>query len=291
VSWHFFNRPLEEDRTRTSLTFTDVIFGLVIRQIFVEAIPLSKLSLTVKVHLALALVVVVGSYIGYRSSLKRGSFPLLFFNIPLIRFILDLVMIFLYYLLTVTPDAATNPSSAVVSARFDSTVVTLIFALFLLWDFAGQWMESSGYPVTTNPTRTWITFAGWFGSGVVLAYAYIFRPTTRVTLGIDSALILISLVYRWLKDSAPRQKKSESTPTEPLAAPIPVSGADAIAAATRAAEAASRTAESVTSAATDSAAAAEVAAKAAEIIHRASFTEEVGDLGSGGSNDTGASSG
>src|SRR5271166_2575800 len=129
-NWDFWRRAKRLDESRTSLTFTDVIFGLVISQIFIRAAALNTLSTAVDVHLALSLAVVLGSYIGYRASLKRSTYRLAFFNLPLLRFILDLFMIFLYYVLTITPDETKNPL-APVHAQVDTLVVFLIFAAYL----------------------------------------------------------------------------------------------------------------------------------------------------------------
>jgi len=205
--WKLFKgRNKTADQGKTSLTFTDVIFGLVITQIFVQAVPFRKLSGPVLVHLGLATVVVLGSYIGYRRSLKRGEPPLYFFSLSLLRFMLDLAMIFLYYLLVVTPDTTKDPATAHVSSRFDAVVGASIFLLFLLWDLVSTWMAAAGYQVGYSWLRTFLTFAFLAVSAGVLALAHHEPRSAGWAIKIDTALIVLNLAYRWLKDSAPSPK-------------------------------------------------------------------------------------
>jgi len=216
LSWKWFSRDhqIQYDASKTSLTFTDVIFGLVITQIFIQAVPYSKLSPEVLLHLGLALVVVIGSYIGYRKSLKRRDVPLSFFSWPLIRFGLDLAMIFCYYLLAVTPNTGTNPASATVDPKFDAAVLLIIFALYVLWDVISWIMDISGYVVIFKWPRAVITIVGLVLCVVVLWVSHHLGRTGNETLGIDAALIAIVLAYRWAKDSEAQANPKDSNPCE-----------------------------------------------------------------------------
>jgi hypothetical protein len=224
--WSFRKRPKQIDESLTSLTFTDVIFGLVFTEIFIRAAALRALPAALDVHLALALAVAAGSYIGYRGSLKRGTYKLAFFNLPLLRFVLDLVMIFLYYVLAVTPPGIKSPSS-LVHPRTDSFVVLLIFVAYLAWDAVSWWMAKAGYDaIVFQPLRMRVTMFGVLAAVVVLVLALVVRPPLgqHLAITVDSLLIGIVILYRWLKDSSPRK---ESEPAErPDPSPVPHDGED-----------------------------------------------------------------
>jgi hypothetical protein len=199
--WEWWRRPKSLDKSLTSLTFTDVIFGLVFTEIFTRAAALHVLSTAVVVHLALSLTVAVGSYIGYRGSLKRGTFRLAFFNLPLLRFMLDLFMIFLYYVLAVTPDETKNPA-ALVDARTDSLVVLLIFAAYLAWDLVSWVMSKRGYEIRFQGNRTAVTLLGFLATGAVFGVTWTANSSLsqRQAIVVDSLLIAIVILYRWAKD-------------------------------------------------------------------------------------------
>jgi hypothetical protein len=202
MPWVWLEREKRPDESQTSLTFTDVIFGLVFTEIFTRAAALHALSAAVDVHLALSLAVAVGSYIGYRGSLKRGTYRLAFFNLPLLRFVLDLSMIFLYYVLAVTPDETKNPKVPV-DSKTDSLVVLLIFALYLAWDLLSKWMIRRGYgTISFLWSRTAVTFVAFVLAGIVTAVAWTASlPLNQpLSIGVDISLIAIAIGYRWAKD-------------------------------------------------------------------------------------------
>lgn len=201
--WEPLKRDKSIDDTRTNLTFTDVIFGLTFTQIFIRASALLALSTAVDVHLALSLTVVVGSYIGYRKSLKRAAYKLGFFDLPLFRFVLDLFMVFLYYVLVVTPDETKNPL-ALVHARTDSLLVLIIFAAYLAWDLISWRMSRQGYTeVNYQGRRTWVTAGGCFAVGILVSVAWTAGSplNQHLAIAVDSVLIAIVIFYRWAKDS------------------------------------------------------------------------------------------
>ena len=220
-----WKRPKLLDKSLTSLTFTDVIFGLVFTEIFTRAAALDALSTAVDVHLALSLAVAAGSYIGYRGSLKRATYRLAFFNLPLMRFTLDLFMIFLYFILAVTPDQ-TNDPAAPVHARTDSLVVLLIFGAYLAWDLFSKWMSVSGYDeVHFQWNRTIVTVGGLLLSGIIFGVAWTASSPLdqHFAITIDSLLIAVVIAYRCVKDYVP----SASAPaTEPVPHPAPDIRAD-----------------------------------------------------------------
>jgi hypothetical protein len=202
--FHPLGRRKAPDESDTRLTFNDVIFGLVIAQIFLEAIRLgSPGAKAVWAHLALAFVVTIGSYIGYRKSLKRTRNGLSFFNLPLIQFGLDLAMIFLYYKLAVHPNLVTlkDVGAASISGKYDAKVVTTIFALYAAWDLVSLFMKWRGYDdVRFSWSRASVTWLCLGLSVGVYIGATRFSVQSFPVFWVDLALLGVCVLYRWLKD-------------------------------------------------------------------------------------------
>jgi hypothetical protein len=200
LRWHWFTRQYSTDKADARLTFNDVVFGIVITEIFLEALPIERLRWSVRIHLLLAFLVTVASYIGYRKSKKRTEKALAFFNLPLIQFALDLGMIYLYYRLSITPDLVAHPAAGVVP-DVDAKTVLYIFILYLAWDAVSWSMWRRGYiDVTFYPRRAAVTLVCLALAGTIAVVAGGGSATEESSLAIDSALIVLALLYRWVKD-------------------------------------------------------------------------------------------
>lgn len=144
--------PLPElARFDTGLRFTDILFGFVIKEIFVRLQYSENLPREVLLYLGVATALVLGSWIGYRRSLNRSAYEVKFFNLPFFRFVTDQAMLVLYFKVAsatavdlgkpiagnqtapVTPDPAVLGMSAL-------TLLFYVFCLYLVWDFLGIWM-------------------------------------------------------------------------------------------------------------------------------------------------------
>ncbi len=90
--------PAKRDDDQQALVFTDILFGFVIVELFTQFNSHPERP-EVWYHLSLATALVLGSWIGFRRSRNRQklSFQLKFFNLPLMRFLVDQVMIFFYF--------------------------------------------------------------------------------------------------------------------------------------------------------------------------------------------------
>src|SRR5436305_12242423 len=140
-----------EDVNDTSLRFTDVLFGFALREIVLRLVRWDELTNAARVHLLLATITILGSYIGFRNSQKRGRFRLRFFNLATWRFLLDQAMVFLYFWLALYLPTDRNPTtgglrlpSAHALLTFDARVLFGIFVLYVAWDSLSHWMAHSG---------------------------------------------------------------------------------------------------------------------------------------------------
>ncbi len=144
-----------EDKLGTGLRLTDVIFGFVFKEVFFRLadwneIP-NDIAWTVRIHLVLVAVLVLGSYIGYRNSLKRADYEIAFVNLPMVKFVLDQGMVVLYFVLaTRTPDDPADfaESPSTYGAAWMQDTITLVLAvtcLYLVWDFVSFLMTKFNY--------------------------------------------------------------------------------------------------------------------------------------------------
>ncbi len=146
------DRTADLDKKDTGLRFTDVLFGFVFKEIFFRLADWNSIdgdgAPIVKAHLVLAAVVTMSSYVGFRKSLSRADYKLKFFNLPMIRFVVDQMMVVLYFVLaTRTPDDPELLSGEYAGnwPRDSIGIVLAIMVLYVAWDALSALMASAGY--------------------------------------------------------------------------------------------------------------------------------------------------
>lgn len=159
-----FLPPAKQDAPDTGLRFTDILFGFVIKELFLRLQDWSALPAFVKWQLVAGSALVLGSWVGFRRSLKRTEYDIKFFNLPLARFAVDQLMLILYFRVAIlTPYPYGDHASVDPGALTDSTVKALMYvsALYLLWDLLGLLMAySSKYEVEKD----------WRGAAITLVF-------------------------------------------------------------------------------------------------------------------------
>jgi hypothetical protein len=128
----------EIEKADTSLRYTDILFGFVIRELFLRLQNFPELDSYTQWHLLIGTTLVLGSWIGFRRSLNRSGYTVKFFNLPFFKFLLDQSMLVLYFRLAATTAVdptfvVPDPSLAVRTIE----LVTYIFGLYLGWDILG----------------------------------------------------------------------------------------------------------------------------------------------------------
>jgi hypothetical protein len=142
--------PSEPSRFDTGLTFTDILFGLVIAEIFMRLSNWGELPWINRWQLITATTLVLGSWIGFRRSRNRTRYELKFFNLPLGRFLLDQTMVLLYFrIATLTPTARPFHIDPMMLVKKTTLALLIIFGLYVFWDLGGIWMAKS--PVSSKP--------------------------------------------------------------------------------------------------------------------------------------------
>jgi hypothetical protein len=207
----------EADRQDTSLRYTDLLFGFVVRELFIRLQNWPDLGTTARHQLIAATLMVLGSWIGYRRSLNRSTYAVKFFNLPFWKFVIDQLMLVLYFRLAVqtpmSPSTPHDPSALVVHT---ASLVALVFVLYVAWDLLSIWMARATstengrarprYPTIDRATNELtstrqhidgvgfsITVAGAVAAGLVWS--------AGDRGWVLPALIALLLGYRWAKEA------------------------------------------------------------------------------------------
>jgi hypothetical protein len=213
--------PIDADHD-SGLTFTDILFGFVISAIFVRLQNWGSLEGFVRWQLVTSVVIVLGSWIGFRQSSNRSKYKLKFFNLPLLRFILDQIMVLLYFRIAIlTP---THPTELDPADLANSTleVLLFIFVLYLLWDIGNllmSWQWRRPQSKYLNSTADWIGLAitTFFG----LCFAVLLHVDNEIDVGAQQASLLFGIAvalliaYRFAKDVRNAWKDGNANPPTP----------------------------------------------------------------------------
>jgi hypothetical protein len=203
-----FSPPSEDTKHDTGLRFTDILFGFVISQIFLRLQQWSSLSEFSRMQLVCSTALVLGSWIGFRRSLNRPDYELKFFNLPLLRFLLDQMMLILYFRVATLTPLDPDKSVDVTQVTHDTLkALVFVFVLYFLWDLAGQAMAlprnryptGKKYPKSKRDlTGLSITFAFLLATLAFWHIADSIENVNETALMIASTGVLVA--YRWVKD-------------------------------------------------------------------------------------------
>jgi len=211
--------PIPElERFDTSLRYTDILFGFVIRELFLRLQNWSQLDPDVKLHLLVGTTLVLGSWIGFRRSLYRSHYEVKFFNLPFFRFIIDQLMLILYFRIAVLTDQSGKQVLAVGNlASATIKLVMYVFILYVVWDLLGMWIANAKtrgkgsekkplYPEIINSQmsdkeqpinwRGFLITLGSLGLIVLLWFVHNCFPPKGEFL----AIVALLLLYRWAKE-------------------------------------------------------------------------------------------
>jgi hypothetical protein len=210
-----FSPTADVSKQSTGLTFTDILFGFVIKELFSRLQYWGTQPSVVHWQLITGITLVLGSWIGFRRSMARSNYELKFFNLPLLRFVIDQAMVFMYFRISILTPEAANPSVKPVSlVQTTSKWLAIIFGLYLLWDFLGVLMscgskykkinQKTNEPMTGSLSPNWPGFLITFVSGALIAIVYAIASSTGThNKNVDLLLIattILLLGYRFAKE-------------------------------------------------------------------------------------------
>ena len=214
------------DPATIGISFVDILFALAVGQVldpvknWSEGPDKNSLPLPVWTQLAVVLVLILTSWVGYHSSANRPRFRLGFFNSELVKFTLDVAMVVVYFM------AAAIAARESPTLRVLALMVMIAFGLYFLWDIVGaiqkadprykaEWDRVQAEPTRTdvvedweptNPVRILITFIGLvIASGffvLTLLVPAFHHPTRLEVVAADALAIVVLVAYRYAKQLA-----------------------------------------------------------------------------------------
>lgn len=218
-----FNPTPSVERADTSLRYTDILFGFVIRELFLRLQNWPDIPNIVFAHLVVSTILVLGSWIGFRRSLNRSSYQVKFFNLPFMRFLADQLMLILYFrIATLTPVGANVVTPNLLATK---TLLTLlcVFVLYTVWDLLGIWESCSKneagrprYGLVKGKERTdeWQE-PNWAGAAITFVFLVAFSLLWLVSAHVDPFWLFFVIgallfLYRWTKDARTTWQLSKS---------------------------------------------------------------------------------
>jgi hypothetical protein len=139
-----FHQLARIDRSAIGVSFVDLLFALALAQIFVPIAswaanpkknPLPLTSWTSLILVAFAITIT--SWIGYHASANRARFTVSFINVELVKLVLDVLMVAIYFVLASYGGRPRQPNDR------EASLVALTFVLYMLWDVA-SWRQKHG---------------------------------------------------------------------------------------------------------------------------------------------------
>jgi hypothetical protein len=205
LRWHAGRPPKIDDRN-TGVTFVDVLFALVVGKILDVSVS-GELSTAAIGHLLVGAVLTITSWVGYHNSVNRAQYFLRFWNLPIFLFLIDILLVYVYWLIPVTTvqhqvDGNIPPPDAL---RVTG-LVTIATLLYVAWDSIALWIRKSHkYPRRPEaqdiPSRRYASIVLFVLTLMVLALVWCKDPhTTTTVVAIDAILIVLLIAYRTVKE-------------------------------------------------------------------------------------------
>jgi len=202
-----------------SLRFTDILFGFVIKEIFIRLAQWPKLPNHYRFQLLACSALVLGSWIGFRRSTNRKSFEVKFVNYPLIKFLIDQLMILFYFKIAILTPIDLEKNIIPDWQLVEDTLFTIfiVFLLYFIWDFIGirmavlkQGESEYRYPAYKDKEKNALEFTkqetrDFLGMLITLLFmiiSWIFYFTYKFGDGYASLIWMgVSLmIYRFVKE-------------------------------------------------------------------------------------------
>jgi hypothetical protein len=197
----------------TSLLYPDILFGFVIRELFLRLQNWLAIPNVVRAHLIVGTILVVGSWIGFRRSLNRSSYEVKFFNLPFFRFVADQGMLILYFRIATLTPVGTSVMQPNVIANQTLLPVLWVFVLYAVWDILG--LREAYSRTEHGQPRYWLVSdkkstdkqqpANWAGFAITVGFLGALFAEWLVSACLDPCWALcvlagLLLLYRWIKE-------------------------------------------------------------------------------------------
>jgi hypothetical protein len=222
--------------------FVQLLFSLAIGQVAIKVSDLiigdyALESLYVYTHLALCVVILSTSWVGFQISVSSEGVLDSVFSVPFITLLLDISLVISYFIIVRGAEIINYPKTGeenVVAPDIHNETfwTVIIFTIYLLWDLVTKLFEStfefdnSGVYVKKYPmrpkefaSRAWPTFLCVLLSLFIYWLSEKITPTKFNTVLIDFVLIFLFFLFRGFKQTMKKQYKLSKEK-------IPISNAD-----------------------------------------------------------------
>lgn len=216
------DQPKEPQHTEDALrlTFVEMLFALAVAQVAIGAadlVELGKLSGSAPAaisHLALALMLIAMSWVGWRQSPSPGMKDLVkrVASIAFVGLLLDVLLVVAYFVISRNSEIVTRDGLPVLinaSVVPEAIWICVVFGMYLLWDLVADVFSSDCIPAKGFVARVKIVprlvIASVFCSAVCLLLSYCvyyYSPadaTTWQVVAFDLALVCVLFGFRLLK--------------------------------------------------------------------------------------------
>jgi hypothetical protein len=201
-------RQPQVDRRLVGISFVDVLFALVVA----EALEPIKHWRTIPAvgwsHLALVIVLVITSWVGYHNSFNRPTYFIRFPNLPLWQFLIDICLVIVYWVAAVSAEGSGNPIVKKPAAWPEAAAVAASFGLYVIWDRIGKAVrDDDRYAARRKdrdvPERRRVTKRCLVAAAVILVAVLAVRPDSRLCIiAVDVVLIALLIIFRVTKERA-----------------------------------------------------------------------------------------
>jgi hypothetical protein len=194
--------PPEKDTSAIGLVFIDVLFGAVVAKAFDVGTSTHRLPAAGWSQLALAVTVTITSWIGYHNSSSRSRYRILFFNLPLIQFTIEVAHLVAYWLLVTSSEQSYHFDSSALPGSF---LLAVIFMLYCAWDYTALHMrKSTKYeemkPEDDRPSRRRVTQVFTAIFVLITVVVIVTKLTGAPVVVVDMVMILLVVCHRWLQN-------------------------------------------------------------------------------------------
>jgi hypothetical protein len=191
-------RPPRRDENASGAVFIDVLFGVVVAKAL-EISSVSHIAVAERMHLLLAIVVAVTAWLGYHNSRNRARYVIAFFNLPLLQFTIDIGFVYLYWLLVVSSNTASDVT--------ESVLISCVFALSCSWDLTALAMRrSAAYPdmkIEDDKVRRRAVTRAFLAIFLLLMIMIILaRPKGAWSVFLTAVLTVLVIAHRWIQNVA-----------------------------------------------------------------------------------------
>lgn len=205
--------PRVSEGEQVGVAFVGILFGLAVSDGassfagLVRESGLRDVPAPAATHYLVGFALTVASFIGYYTSTNAPRLRVRFFNIPILQFLLDVLMVVAYFFVFQYAEGGAS-SEASASAQPEAILVFVSFALYTVWDFLGFRLQADPLsclalgkvPTAAYGSRRWVTFGFTLLAGLVWLLVEVcdHRGETSVVV-IDLTLVGLVVSYRLFK--------------------------------------------------------------------------------------------